>query len=81
MGLVWSIPITLPVSPDRAAALRVGEELALVEPDGHVLAILTLADKFTYDKTREAEQVYRTTDAKHPGVAAVVPARRGIPGG
>jgi len=68
-GLVWSIPITLPVARDLADTLRIGEEIALTEPDGHWLAVMTLAEKFEYDKAREAQNVYRTTDAKHPGVA------------
>ncbi len=68
-GLVWSIPITLPVTREVAAALHVGEEIALTEPGGRVLAVLTLSDRYEYDKAREAQQVYRTTDEKHPGVA------------
>ncbi len=68
-GLVWSIPITLAVSRDIADTLRIGEEIALTEPDGHLLAVMTLAEKFDYDKTREAQNVYCTTDEKHPGVA------------
>jgi ATP sulfurylase len=70
-GLVWSIPITLAVTCEIADPLTIGEELALTEPDGHLLAVMTLAEKFEYDKTREAQNVYRTTDAKHPGVARV----------
>jgi len=68
-GLVWSIPITLAVSREVAATLREGQELALTEANGHVVAMMTLAEKFEYDKTREAQCVYRTTDEKHPGVA------------
>ncbi len=68
-GLVWSIPITLAVTREVADTLNVGAEIALTEPDGHLLAVMTLAEKFAYDKTREAQKVYRTTDAKHPGVA------------
>ena len=34
-GLVWSIPITLPVTRPVADALKIGEEIALTEPDGH----------------------------------------------
>ncbi len=68
-GLVWSLPITLAVSREIAATLREGQELALTEADGHVVAVMTLAEKFEYDKTREAQRVYRTTDEKHPGVA------------
>ena len=36
-----------------------------------LLAVLHLADKYIYDKAREAELVYRTTDPAHPGVAAI----------
>ena len=68
-GLVWTIPITLAVSRQQADELREGEEMALVEGEGHILGILQLAEKFTYDKEREAAQVYRTTDDAHPGVA------------
>ena len=68
-GLVWSIPITLPVSPEQAKDLHEGEELALLETPDHILGLLHLREKYTYDKEREAASVYRTTDDKHPGVA------------
>jgi sulfate adenylyltransferase len=32
---------------------------------------MTVREQFTYDKRREAAQVYRTTDEAHPGVARV----------
>jgi ATP sulfurylase len=67
-GLVWSIPITLPVSREVADGLREGEEIALLEGD-RILGIMELADRFEYDKEREAELVYRTTEDAHPGVA------------
>jgi len=68
-GLVWSIPITLAVPREIADTLRVGEEIALTESDERVLALMQVAEIFSYNKTREAENVYRTTDEKHPGVA------------
>jgi len=68
-GVVWSIPITLPVTPEQAEDLAVGEELALMQTPDHVLGLMQLQEKYTYDKEREAEQVYRTTEDKHPGVA------------
>ena len=70
-GLVWSIPIALPVSREVADTLRVGQEIALTEADGRLLAVMTLTEKFEYAKAREALNVYRTTDEKHPGVARV----------
>ena len=69
-GLPWSIPETLPVTHEEAKTLRTGEDVAL-RHGNELLAILHLTDKFTYDKKREAELVYRTTDEKHPGVRVV----------
>ncbi len=68
-GLVWSIPITLPVTRDLADTLHIDEEIALTGPSGNLLAVMQLAEKFEYDKMREAQKVYRTTEDKHPGVA------------
>ncbi len=71
-GLIWSLPITLPVSREVAAAVRVGEEVALVESQGAILGMMKISEKFEYDKNVEAQQVYRTTEAAHPGVARVL---------
>lgn len=80
-GLIWTIPITLTVSKEQADALREGEEVALLAPPGdsagvstganvdRILGILQLAERFLYDKEREALRVYGTTDIRHPGVA------------
>ena len=69
-GIPWSIPITLPVSDEEAARLREGEDVALYEGE-HLLGVLHLDEKFTYEKRVEAQLVYRTTDEGHPGVRAL----------
>ncbi len=68
-GSVWSIPITLPVDREFANSIKDGQRVALTEPDGHILAIVTVEEKFDYDKKREAREVFRTEEEKHPGVA------------
>ena len=68
-GTIWPIPITLPVDAAAAAALPEGQEVALRSPDGGVVGVLKLAEKFRYDKEWEASLVYGTTDLAHPGVA------------
>jgi len=71
-GLPWTIPVTLALSEEQAHAIHIGESIALVERHaGHedLLAILEVQDKFTRDPRHEAAQVYRTTEAAHPGVA------------
>lgn len=67
-GLVWSIPITLPVSQEEANQLEIGETVALYGEDDVLYGTLALEDKYTYDKTLEAQNVYGTTDDNHPGV-------------
>jgi len=68
-GLIWAIPVTLPVSKEVAAGLRLGDKVALVEPSGKEIGLMKLEEKYTYNKEREAKEVYRTTDEAHPGVA------------
>jgi sulfate adenylyltransferase len=70
-GFPWSIPVTLAVSDAEAVALHIGEELALVDEHSEVRGLLVLQEKFSYDKKREASEVYRTTDQGHPGVRAL----------
>jgi sulfate adenylyltransferase len=70
-GLVWSLPITLPVSEEEADDIRVGEEIALADGTGRILATMIVEDRYTYDKEHEAQQVFGTTNDEHPGVAAV----------
>lgn len=67
-NLLWSIPVTLAVDTETADAINLGQEIALCE-DGNVLAVMEVAEKFAYDKEKEAEFVYRTTEDAHPGVA------------
>jgi sulfate adenylyltransferase len=68
-GQVWSIPLTLPVDREFADSIKAGQRIALTEPDGHILAIMTVQEKFGYDKAREAREVFGTEEDKHPGVA------------
>ncbi|KRG11185.1 sulfate adenylyltransferase [Staphylococcus sp. NAM3COL9] len=70
-GLVWSIPITLPVTEDEAKQLEIGTRVALYGEDDHLYGVLELEEKYTYDKEKEAQRVYGTTDIDHPGVKKV----------
>ena len=67
-GLVWSLPITLPVEKETATDMSEGDEVALYEGD-HLLGLMMVEEKFGYDKIREVREVFRTTDEAHPGVA------------
>lgn len=71
-GTMWPIPITLSVSQDQAASISVWDEIALEdEESGELMGIMSVQEKFPYDKKLEAKNVFRTEDEAHPGVAKV----------
>ncbi len=70
-GLPWSIPITLNVTTEQAEALKEGQRVALVNEQGTLQAVMTITEKYGYDKQHEASKVYRTTEDAHPGVKIV----------
>jgi sulfate adenylyltransferase len=63
-GLPWALPVCL-----AAAAAPAGDRIALADEDGRRLAVLEVEEVYAYDREREAERCFRTTDAEHPGVA------------
>jgi sulfate adenylyltransferase len=67
-GAAWSIPVTLSVSEEVAATLKEGNLVRLDNSHGQYIGVLQLTEKYTYDKKREAVNVYRTDDENHPGV-------------
>ncbi|MDX6380582.1 MAG: sulfate adenylyltransferase [Rubrobacteraceae bacterium] len=70
-GLPWTLPVTLATDEDTAQTLAEGSEVALVDGDAEPVATMLLRERYRYDKEREAQMVYRTTDPDHPGVAAL----------
>jgi len=70
-GIPWSVPVTLSVSEATAEPLKIGELIRLDDEDGRFIGVLELSEKYTYDKKKEAVNVYRTDEDKHPGVKVV----------
>lgn len=72
-GLFWPIPITLSTTPATADTIAIGEDVALVDSDTHeIMGTMTVSEKYSIDKTLECQEVFRTTDAAHPGVKMVM---------
>ncbi|WP_212524098.1 bifunctional sulfate adenylyltransferase/adenylylsulfate kinase [Actibacterium sp. MT2.3-13A] len=67
-GSLWPMPITLDVSEDFAESLTLGQDIALRDQEGVILAILSVSDRWTPDKSREAERVFGADDIAHPAV-------------
>lgn len=66
-GLIWTIPIVLPVPEERVQEISCSEAIALFS-QGEVYAVLVVSNVFKRDKEEEAKNVYGTTDLSHPGV-------------
>src|SRR5207253_916025 len=64
-GRPWPLPITLRID----AASGVGDAVALEAPDGTIVGVLDVQDVYTASRHDEAQLVFGTRDAAHPGVA------------
>lgn len=67
-GSLWPMPITLDVSEAFADGVEVGQDIALRDQEGVILAILSISDAYRPNKTREAEMVFGADDLAHPAV-------------
>ena len=67
-GTPWSLPITLPVTPEQAAGLS---GRVVLTHGGESVGTLDIEEKYAAQKSLEAREVYRTEEEAHPGVAAL----------
>ncbi len=68
-GILWTMPITLDVSVDFAANISTGDEIALRDEEGVLIATMKVSDKWTVDKKNEAIKTYGADDENHPAVS------------
>jgi sulfate adenylyltransferase len=69
-GLPWTIPITLSLNPPEAGRALATDRIAL-SYEGRKFAVLEIEELFERNREDEEAKVYRTTEAGHPGVAAL----------
>ncbi|MCO4842355.1 MAG: bifunctional sulfate adenylyltransferase/adenylylsulfate kinase [Yoonia sp.] len=67
-GALWPIPITLDVKSAFADTIEIGQDIALRDQEGVILATMTVTDKWVPNKAREAEMVFGADDSAHPAV-------------
>ena len=67
-GTLWPMPITLDVSEKFAEGVATGQDIALRDQEGVILAIMSVTDKWVPNKDREAEKVFGANDLAHPAV-------------
>ena len=66
-GTLWPMPITLDADKQFVESIKSGDEIALRDAEGLLLAILRIGDIWQPDKVREAQAVFGTTEDEHPG--------------
>ena len=67
-GTLWPMPITLDVSEEFAKKLTPGSsKIALRDGEGVMLAVLHVQDVWQPDRKAEAQSVFGSTSAAHPG--------------
>ncbi len=67
-GTLWPMPITLDVSEAFADKVEPGQDVALRDQEGVILAVLSISDKWVPNKAVEAEKVFGADDLAHPAV-------------
>ncbi|MFZ3048332.1 MAG: sulfate adenylyltransferase [Desulfatirhabdiaceae bacterium] len=87
-GTFWPVPVTLSAGKDEAAAIAVGSEIALFDPErNEIMGTMTVTEKFELtaaDKkyecektfmgegTKTAEDFWKIAEKDHPGVQMVM---------
>ena len=66
-GLLWPMPITLPV--DKEDGVKLDQELALRDERNDLLAIMRVEEMWEWDLEEEARKVFGKHDPRHPLVA------------
>lgn len=67
-GSLWPMPINLDVDEEFASKLEEGQDIALRDQEGVILATMTITDNWVPNKAREAEKVFGADDDAHPAV-------------
>lgn len=70
-GLVWGVPVVLPVPEPDFSSITEGDTVSLVDSSGREIAILGVSEKFSMDLDSYCRRLYGTSDGAHPGVKRV----------
>ena len=67
-GTLWPMPITLDVPEAFSDRIEPGQDIALRDQEGVILATMTVTDSWTPNKAHEAKAVFGADDDAHPAV-------------
>ncbi|MCY0894196.1 MAG: sulfate adenylyltransferase [Acidibacillus sp.] len=67
-GIVWPLPIALPISADQAQLITLGETVLLIDEHGTPHATMVVTSKYQVNLNHVVNHLYQTNDSAHPGV-------------
>ncbi|MDR1923205.1 MAG: sulfate adenylyltransferase [Planctomycetaceae bacterium] len=68
----WTIPLSLPITESLSREIKPEQEVAIVNNNGTVVAILAVSSVFRWDKQHYLKKVYLTDRNDHPGADMVL---------
>ncbi|MDR3232815.1 MAG: sulfate adenylyltransferase [Planctomycetaceae bacterium] len=68
----WTIPLSLPVAETLAKQIKTGQDVAVVNSQGEIVAALAVSSVFAWDKAKYLKSVYLTERTDHPGADMVL---------
>lgn len=79
--LPWTIPIVIDVDRELAGKIKPGQQVLLKTEEMKPVGLLTVEDRYEYDREEFSQKVYGTTDPRHPGVGRVLAMKEVLLGG
>ena len=70
-GLIWPLPIVLPVNDSLAKELIKFDQAYLRDNKMNIIGNIKISDVYKIDKEFEAKKIFLTTSIDHPGVASL----------
>ncbi len=77
----WTIPILLDYNIEDLKGIKEGDSILLSNKEIGVQALINIEEIYQYDKKKLAQEIYRTQETSHPGVAYVYNMKSHLIGG
>jgi sulfate adenylyltransferase len=68
----WTIPLALPITESLSRQIKPGQDVALINSAEEIVAVLSVASVFAWDKMKYLKSVYLTDRTDHPGADMVL---------
>lgn len=70
-GLVWALPVILPVQLTESKKISVGDMITISDKNGKLIAVMHVSEKFEVEIDEYCQKIYKTSDIEHPGVKVI----------